>query len=173
MLRFEGQSSSTTGGGGAVVKENNSSRKRRQISSSEDESEPIENNLDKRREQEEEEEHQRQQLLPIYEDYQQLAETTAKTAEFIQSLDNRFARLEEGQQQIARYFESNQLPTAAAAAATTATPTARKTLASKSTEFDSLTATTAANGSKRPKTKKQIKEAAQFKVQELLRLLTD
>ena len=169
MLRFEGQSSSTTGGGGAVVKENNSSRKRRQISSSEDESEPIENNLDKRREQEEEEE-QRQQLLPIYEDYQQLAETTAKTAEFIQSLDNRFARLEEGQQQIARYFESNQLPTAAAA---TATPTARKTLASKSTEFDSLTATTAANGSKRPKTKKQIKEAAQFKVQELLRLLTD
>ena len=167
MLRFEGQSSSTTGGGGAVVKENNSSRKRRQISSSEDESEPIENNLDKRREQEEEEE-QRQQLLPIYEDYQQLAETTAKTAEFIQSLDNRFARLEEGQQQIARYFESNQLPTAAAA-------TARKTLASKSTEFDSLTATaaTAANGSKRPKTKKQIKEAAQFKVQELLRLLTD
>ena len=171
MLRFEGQSSSTTGGGGAVVKENNSSRKRRQISSSEDESEPIENNLDKRREQEEEEE-QRQQLLPIYEDYQQLAETTAKTAEFIQSLDNRFARLEEGQQQIARYFESNQLPTAAA----TATPTARKTLASKSTEFDSLTATaatTAANGSKRPKTKKQIKEAAQFKVQELLRLLTD
>lgn len=169
MLRFEGQSSSTTGGGGAVVKENNSSRKRRQISSSEDESEPIENNLDKRREQEEEEE-QRQQLLPIYEDYQQLAETTAKTAEFIQSLDNRFARLEEGQQQIARYFESNQLPTAAAA--TTATPTARKTLASKSTEFDSLTAT-AANGSKRPKTKKQIKEAAQFKVQELLRLLTD
>ena len=166
MLRFEGQSSSTTGGGGAVVKENNSSRKRRQISSSEDESEPIENNLDKRREQEEEEE-QRQQLLPIYEDYQQLAETTAKTAEFIQSLDNRFARLEEGQQQIARYFESNQLPTAAA--------TARKTLASKSTEFDSLTATaaTAANGSKRPKTKKQIKEAAQFKVQELLRLLTD
>ena len=173
MLRFEGQSSSTTGGGGAVVKENNSSRKRRQISSSEDESEPIENNLDKRREQEEEEE-QRQQLLPIYEDYQQLAETTAKTAEFIQSLDNRFARLEEGQQQIARYFESNQLPTAAAAAAT-ATPTARKTLASKSTEFDLLTATaaTAANGSKRPKTKKQIKEAAQFKVQELLRLLTD
>ena len=172
MLRFEGQSSSTTGGGGAVVKENNSSRKRRQISSSEDESEPIENNLDKRREQEEEEE-QRQQLLPIYEDYQQLAETTAKTAEFIQSLDNRFARLEEGQQQIARYFESNQLPTAAAAA-TTATPTARKTLASKSTEFDSLTATAAtANGSKRPKTKKQIKEAAQFKVQELLRLLTD
>ena len=172
MLRFEGQSSSTTGGGGAVAKENNSSRKRRQISSSEDESEPIENNLDKRREQEEEEEHQRQQLLPIYEDYQQLAETTAKTAEFIQSLDNRFARLEEGQQQIARYFESNQLPTAAAA---TATPTARKTLASKSTEFDSLTATaaTAANGSKRPKTKKQIKEAAQFKVQELLRLLTD
>ena len=172
MLRFEGQSSSTTGGGGAVAKENNSSRKRRQISSSEDESEPIENNLDKRREQEEEEE-QRQQLLPIYEDYQQLAETTAKTAEFIQSLDNRFARLEEGQQQIARYFESNQLPTAAAA---TATPTARKTLASKSTEFDSLTATaatTAANGSKRPKTKKQIKEAAQFKVQELLRLLTD
>ena len=169
MLRFEGQSSSTTGGGGAVVKENNSSRKRRQISSSEDESEPIENNLDKRREQEEEEE-QRQQLLPIYEDYQQLAETTAKTAEFIQSLDNRFARLEEGQQQIARYFESNQLPTAAAA---TATPTARKTLASKSTEFDSLTAATAANGSKRPKTKKQIKEAAQFKVQELLRLLTD
>ena len=169
MLRFEGQSSSTTGGGGAVAKENNSSRKRRQISSSEDESEPIENNLDKRREQEEEEEHQRQQLLPIYEDYQQLAETTAKTAEFIQSLDNRFARLEEGQQQIARYFESNQLPTAAAA---TATPTARKTLASKSTEFDSLTAT-AANGSKRPKTKKQIKEAAQFKVQELLRLLTD
>lgn len=171
MLRFEGQSSSTTGGGGAVVKENNSSRKRRQISSSEDESEPIENNLDKRREQEEEEE-QRQQLLPIYEDYQQLAETTAKTAEFIQSLDNRFARLEEGQQQIARYFESNQLPTAAAA---TATPTARKTLASKSTEFDSLTATaaTAANGNKRPKTKKQIKEAAQFKVQELLRLLTD
>ena len=169
MLRFEGQSSSTTGGGGAVVKENNSSRKRRQISSSEDESEPIENNLDKRREQEEEEE-QRQQLLPIYEDYQQLAETTAKTAEFIQSLDNRFARLEEGQQQIARYFESNQLPTVAAA---TATPTARKTLASKSTEFDSLTATTAANGSKRPKTKKQIKEAAQFKVQELLRLLTD
>ena len=169
MLRFEGQSSSTTGGGGAVVKENNSSRKRRQISSSEDESEPIENNLDKRREQEEEEE-QRQQLLPIYEDYQQLAETTAKTAEFIQSLDNRFARLEEGQQQIARYFESNQLPTAAA----TATPTARKTLASKSTEFDSLTATAAtANGSKRPKTKKQIKEAAQFKVQELLRLLTD
>ena len=168
MLRFEGQSSSTTGGGGAVVKENNSSRKRRQISSSEDESEPIENNLDKRREQEEEEE-QRQQLLPIYEDYQQLAETTAKTAEFIQSLDNRFARLEEGQQQIARYFESNQLPTAAA----TATPTARKTLASKSTEFDSLTAATAANGSKRPKTKKQIKEAAQFKVQELLRLLTD
>ena len=171
MLRFEGQSSSTTGGGGAVVKENNSSRKRRQISSSEDESEPIENNLDKRREQEEEEE-QRQQLLPIYEDYQQLAETTAKTAEFIQSLDNRFARLEEGQQQIARYFESNQLPTAAA----TATPTARKTVASKSTEFDSLTATaatTAANGSKRPKTKKQIKEAAQFKVQELLRLLTD
>ena len=171
MLRFEGQSSSTTGGGGAVAKENNSSRKRRQISSSEDESEPIENNLDKRREQEEEEE-QRQQLLPIYEDYQQLAETTAKTAEFIQSLDNRFARLEEGQQQIARYFESNQLPTAAA----TATPTARKTLASKSTEFDSLTATaatTAANGSKRPKTKKQIKEAAQFKVQELLRLLTD
>ena len=170
MLRFEGQSSSTTGGGGAVVKENNSSRKRRQISSSEDESEPIENNLDKRREQEEEEE-QRQQLLPIYEDYQQLAETTAKTAEFIQSLDNRFARLEEGQQQIARYFESNQLPTAAA----TATPTARKTLASKSTEFDLLTATaaTAANGSKRPKTKKQIKEAAQFKVQELLRLLTD
>lgn len=170
MLRFEGQSSSTTGGGGAVVKENNSSRKRRQISSSEDESEPIENNLDKRREQEEEEE-QRQQLLPIYEDYQQLAETTAKTAEFIQSLDNRFARLEEGQQQIARYFESNQLPTAAA----TATPTARKTLASKSTEFDSLTATaaTAANGNKRPKTKKQIKEAAQFKVQELLRLLTD
>ena len=169
MLRFEGQSSSTTGGGGAVAKENNSSRKRRQISSSEDESEPIENNLDKRREQEEEEEHQRQQLLPIYEDYQQLAETTAKTAEFIQSLDNRFARLEEGQQQIARYFESNQLPTAAAA-------TARKTLASKSTEFDSLTATaatTAANGSKRPKTKKQIKEAAQFKVQELLRLLTD
>ena len=166
MLRFEGQSSSTTGGGGAVAKENNSSRKRRQISSSEDESEPIENNLDKRREQEEEEE-QRQQLLPIYEDYQQLAETTAKTAEFIQSLDNRFARLEEGQQQIARYFESNQLPTAAA--------TARKTLASKSTEFDSLTATaaTAANGSKRPKTKKQIKEAAQFKVQELLRLLTD
>ena len=164
MLRFEGQSSSTTGGGGAVVKENNSSRKRRQISSSEDESEPIENNLDKRREQEEEEE-QRQQLLPIYEDYQQLAETTAKTAEFIQSLDNRFARLEEGQQQIARYFESNQLPTAAAA-------TARKTLASKSTEFDSLTAT-AANGNKRPKTKKQIKEAAQFKVQELLRLLTD
>ena len=164
MLRFEGQSSSTTGGGGAVAKENNSSRKRRQISSSEDESEPIENNLDKRREQEEEEEHQRQQLLPIYEDYQQLAETTAKTAEFIQSLDNRFARLEEGQQQIARYFESNQLPTAAA--------TARKTLASKSTEFDSLTAT-AANGSKRPKTKKQIKEAAQFKVQELLRLLTD
>jgi hypothetical protein len=110
--------------------------------------------------------------LPIYEDYQQLAETTAKTAEFIQSLDNRFARLEEGQQQIARYFESNQLPTAAAA---TATPTARKTLASKSTEFDSLTATaaTAANGNKRPKTKKQIKEAAQFKVQELLRLLTD
>lgn len=171
MLRFEGQSSSTTGGGGAVAKENNSSRKRRQISSSEDESEPIENNLDKRREQEEEEEHQRQQLLPIYEDYQQLAETTAKTAEFIQSLDNRFARLEEGQQQIARYFESNQLPTAAAAA--TATPTARKTLASKSTEFDSLTATTAANGNKRPKTKKQIKEAAQFKVQELLRLLTD
>lgn len=170
MLRFEGQSSSTTGGGGAVAKENNSSRKRRQISSSEDESEPIENNLDKRREQEEEEEHQRQQLLPIYEDYQQLAETTAKTAEFIQSLDNRFARLEEGQQQIARYFESNQLPTAAAA---TATPTARKTLASKSTEFDSLTATTAANGNKRPKTKKQIKEAAQFKVQELLRLLTD
>ena len=169
MLRFEGQSSSTTGGGGAVAKENNSSRKRRQISSSEDESEPIENNLDKRREQEEEEE-QRQQLLPIYEDYQQLAETTAKTAEFIQSLDNRFARLEEGQQQIARYFESNQLPTAAAA---TATPTARKTLASKSTEFDSLTATTAANGNKRPKTKKQIKEAAQFKVQELLRLLTD
>ena len=172
MLRFEGQSSSTTGGGGAVVKENNSSRKRRQISSSEDESEPIENNLDKRREQEEEEE-QRQQLLPIYEDYQQLAETTAKTAEFIQSLDNRFARLEEGQQQIARYFESNQLPTVAAA---TATPTARKTLASKSTEFDSLTATAAtatANGSKRPKTKKQIKEAAQFKVQELLRLLTD
>ena len=169
MLRFEGQSSSTTGGGGAVAKENNSSRKRRQISSSEDESEPIENNLDKRREQEEEEEHQRQQLLPIYEDYQQLAETTAKTAEFIQSLDNRFARLEEGQQQIARYFESNQLP----AATTTATPTARKTLASKSTEFDSLTATTAANGSKRPKTKKQIKEAAQFKVQELLRLLTD
>ena len=171
MLRFEGQSSSTTGGGGAVVKENNSSRKRRQISSSEDESEPIENNLDKRREQEEEEE-QRQQLLPIYEDYQQLAETTAKTAEFIQSLDNRFARLEEGQQQIARYFESNQLPTAAAA---TATPTARKTLASKSTEFDSLTdtAATAANGNKRPKTKKQIKEAAQFKVQELLRLLTD
>ena len=171
MLRFEGQSSSTTGGGGAVAKENNSSRKRRQISSSEDESEPIENNLDKRREQEEEEEQQRQQLLPIYEDYQQLAETTAKTAEFIQSLDNRFARLEEGQQQIARYFESNQLPTAAA----TATPTARKTLASKSTEFDSLTATaaTAANGSKRPKTKKQIKEAAQFKVQELLRLLTD
>lgn len=169
MLRFEGQSSSTTGGGGAVVKENNSSRKRRQISSSEDESEPIENNLDKRREQEEEEEQQRQQLLPIYEDYQQLAETTAKTAEFIQSLDNRFARLEEGQQQIARYFESNQLPTAAA----TATPTARKTLASKSTEFDSLTAATAANGSKRPKTKKQIKEAAQFKVQELLRLLTD
>lgn len=170
MLRFEGQSSSTTGGGGAVVKENNSSRKRRQISSSEDESEPIENNLDKRREQEEEEE-QRQQLLPIYEDYQQLAETTAKTAEFIQSLDNRFARLEEGQQQIARYFESNQLPTAAA----TATPTARKTLASKSTEFDSLTATaaTAANGNKKPKTKKQIKEAAQFKVQELLRLLTD
>lgn len=168
MLRFEGQSSSTTGGGGAVAKENNSSRKRRQISSSEDESEPIENNLDKRREQEEEEEHQRQQLLPIYEDYQQLAETTAKTAEFIQSLDNRFARLEEGQQQIARYFESNQLPTAAAA-----TPTARKTLASKSTEFDSLTAATAANGSKRPKTKKQIKEAAQFKVQELLRLLTD
>ena len=168
MLRFEGQSSSTTGGGGAVAKENNSSRKRRQISSSEDESEPIENNLDKRREQEEEEE-QRQQLLPIYEDYQQLAETTAKTAEFIQSLDNRFARLEEGQQQIARYFESNQLPTAAA----TATPTARKTLASKSTEFDSLTATTVANGSKRPKTKKQIKEAAQFKVQELLRLLTD
>ena len=170
MLRFEGQSSSTTGGGGAVAKENNSSRKRRQISSSEDESEPIENNLDKRREQEEEEEHQRQQLLPIYEDYQQLAETTAKTAEFIQSLDNRFARLEEGQQQIARYFESNQLPTAAAAATT-----ARKTLASKSTEFDSLTATaaTAANGSKRPKTKKQIKEAAQFKVQELLRLLTD
>ena len=170
MLRFEGQSSSTTGGGGAVAKENNSSRKRRQISSSEDESEPIENNLDKRREQEEEEE-QRQQLLPIYEDYQQLAETTAKTAEFIQSLDNRFARLEEGQQQIARYFESNQLPTAAA----TATPTARKTLASKSTEFDSLTATaaTAANGNKRPKTKKQIKEAAQFKVQELLRLLTD
>ena len=170
MLRFEGQSSSTTGGGGAVAKENNSSRKRRQISSSEDESEPIENNLDKRREQEEEEE-QRQQLLPIYEDYQQLAETTAKTAEFIQSLDNRFARLEEGQQQIARYFESNQLPTAAAAAATTA----RKTLASKSTEFDSLTATaaTAANGNKRPKTKKQIKEAAQFKVQELLRLLTD
>ena len=166
MLRFEGQSSSTTGGGGAVAKENNSSRKRRQISSSEDESEPIENNLDKRREQEEEEE-QRQQLLPIYEDYQQLAETTAKTAEFIQSLDNRFARLEEGQQQIARYFESNQLPTAAA--------TARKTLASKSTEFDSLTATaaTAANGNKRPKTKKQIKEAAQFKVQELLRLLTD
>ena len=164
MLRFEGQSSSTTGGGGAVAKENNSSRKRRQISSSEDESEPIENNLDKRREQEEEEE-QRQQLLPIYEDYQQLAETTAKTAEFIQSLDNRFARLEEGQQQIARYFESNQLPTAAAA-------TARKTLASKSTEFDSLTAT-AANGNKRPKTKKQIKEAAQFKVQELLRLLTD
>ena len=172
MLRFEGQSSSTTGGGGAVAKENNSSRKRRQISSSEDESEPIENNLDKRREQEEEEEQQRQQLLPIYEDYQQLAETTAKTAEFIQSLDNRFARLEEGQQQIARYFESNQLPTAAA---TTATPTARKTLASKSTEFDSLTATaaTAANGNKRPKTKKQIKEAAQFKVQELLRLLTD
>ena len=172
MLRFEGQSSSTTGGGGAVAKENNSSRKRRQISSSEDESEPIENNLDKRREQEEEEEQQRQQLLPIYEDYQQLAETTAKTAEFIQSLDNRFARLEEGQQQIARYFESNQLPTAAAA---TATPTARKTLASKSTEFDSLTATaaTAANGNKRPKTKKQIKEAAQFKVQELLRLLTD
>ena len=172
MLRFEGQSSSTTGGGGAVVKENNSSRKRRQISSSEDESEPIENNLDKRREQEEEEEQQRQQLLPIYEDYQQLAETTAKTAEFIQSLDNRFARLEEGQQQIARYFESNQLPTAAAA---TATPTARKTLASKSTEFDSLTATaaTAANGNKRPKTKKQIREAAQFKVQELLRLLTD
>ena len=169
MLRFEGQSSSTTGGGGAVVKENNSSRKRRQISSSEDESEPIENNLDKRREQEEEEEQQRQQLLPIYEDYQQLAETTAKTAEFIQSLDNRFARLEEGQQQIARYFESNQLPTAAA----TATPTARKTLASKSTEFDSLTAATAANGNKRPKTKKQIKEAAQFKVQELLRLLTD
>ena len=170
MLRFEGQSSSTTGGGGAVAKENNSSRKRRQISSSEDESEPIENNLDKRREQEEEEE-QRQQLLPIYEDYQQLAETTAKTAEFIQSLDNRFARLEEGQQQIARYFESTQLPTAAA----TATPTARKTLASKSTEFDSLTATaaTAANGNKRPKTKKQIKEAAQFKVQELLRLLTD
>ena len=171
MLRFEGQSSSTTGGGGAVVKENNSSRKRRQISSSEDESEPIENNLDKRREQEEEEE-QRQQLLPIYEDYQQLAETTAKTAEFIQSLDNRFARLEEGQQQIARYFESNQLPTVAAA--TTATPTARKTLASKSTEFDSLTATAAtANGNKRPKTKQQIKEAAQFKVQELLRLLTD
>ena len=168
MLRFEGQSSSTTGGGGAVVKENNSSRKRRQISSSEDESEPIENNLDKQREQEEEEE-QQQQLLPIYKDYQQLAETTAKTAEFIQSLDNRFARLEEGQQQIARYFESNQLPTAAA----TATPTARKTLASKSTEFDSLTAATAANGSKRPKTKKQIKEAAQFKVQELLRLLTD
>ena len=166
MLRFEGQSSSTTGGGGAVAKENNSSRKRRQISSSEDESEPIENNLDKRREQEEEEEHQRQQLLPIYEDYQQLAETTAKTAEFIQSLDNRFARLEEGQQQIARYFESNQLPTAAA----TATPTARKTLASKSTEFDSLTATTAANGNKRPKTKKQIREAAKAKVEELLRL---
>ena len=162
MLRFEGQSSSTTGGGGAVVKENNSSRKRRQISSSEDESEPIENNLDKRREQEEEEE-QRQQLLPIYEDYQQLAETTAKTAEFIQSLDNRFARLEEGQQQIARYFESNQLPAAAAAA--TATPTARKTLASKSTEFDSLTAATAANGSKRPKTKNQIKYASKFKVQ--------
>lgn len=100
-----------------------------------------------------------QQLLPVYEEYQHLVETSFdKTAELIASLEAKFTKLEE-------------LLEASASSAKTSKPrTTTTTAPSLPTPPPASSATTTG---KKLKTKKQIREAAQAKVEELLTLLAD
>ena len=99
-----------------------------------------------------------QQLLPVYEEYQHLVETSFdKTAELIASLEAKFTKLEE-------------LLEASASSAKTSKP---RTTTTTAPSLPTPPSASSATAGKKLKTKKQIREAAQAKVEELLTLLAD
>ena len=162
MLRFEGQPSQQQGGGGPSGSGTRGRKKRIVSTSGEDdsESEPAEAAKAKQPRRGDNAStaaatlapDDNQQLLPMYEEYQHLVGSFDKTAELIASLEVRFTKLEE-------LLE--------------ATASSAKTIKPRTTAAQSLPTPTPAAAGKKLKTKKQIREAAQAKVEELLTLLAD